>query len=86
MFLVPGSEIDTIVRQVPLKIENVPADYTLKEVVPAEVAVTLTEPKRKLFLFDAENLTIPVDATLTRFGRQTFSLAPSSIFLPRDLG
>jgi uncharacterized protein (TIGR00159 family) len=85
MFLVPGSEIDTIVRQVPLKIENVPADYTLKEVVPAEVAVTLSGPRRKLFLFDAENLTIPVDATLTRFGRQTFSLPPSSILLPRDL-
>lgn len=85
MFLVPGSEIGTVVRQVPLKIENVPADYTLKEVVPAEVSVTLTGPRRKLFLLDAENLSIPVDATLTRFGRQTFSLPRSSIILPRDL-
>ncbi len=85
LLLVPGSEIDTLVHRVPLTVENVPADFTLKEVVPAEVTITLSGPRRNLFLFDPAKLTIPVDATLTRFGRQTFSLTPSSILLPRDL-
>jgi diadenylate cyclase len=85
LVLVPGAEIDTLVHRVPIKIENVPADFTLKEVVPAEVAVTLAGPRRKLFLFDPANLSIPVDITLARFGRQTFSLTRDSIQLPRDL-
>lgn len=85
LFLVPGSEIDILVRRVPVTVENVPADFTLVEVVPAEVVVTLSGPRRNLFLFDPAKLTIPVDATLTRFGRQTFSLTPSSILVPRDL-
>lgn len=85
VFLVPGSEVDTIAYRVPLNVENVPVDYALKEVVPSEVSVTLSGPRRKLFLYDPRRMTIPVDATLTRFGRQTFSLNATSILLPPDL-
>ncbi len=83
--LVPGSVVGTETFKVPLSILNVPPGYLVEEVVPAEIDVTLSGPRRALILFDPRRISIPLDATLATAGRRTFTVTSGQVSAPPGL-
>ncbi len=82
LVLVPGSVVESFTYEVPIKVQNIPEGFALLEVVPPEVSVTLSGERRHLFQLKSKGLEIRLDGTLTRFGRQTFSISRTHLLLP----
>jgi diadenylate cyclase len=80
--LVPGStELETTYRAA-VQIENLPADFELKSIEPAEVEVVLAGPQR---YHDPKNVHIRLDADLVAAGRRNFRLTADNIDHPARL-
>jgi diadenylate cyclase len=82
---VPGSKIVEVNYEVPVAIQNLPADLQIDEVQPQTVTVTLAGPKRAFYLFDPKRLAVMVDASLAELGRRTFIISEQNIRHPSDL-
>ncbi len=82
LVLVPGSVVQTATYEIPVEVQNIPEGYVLANVTPPTVAVIVSGEKRNLFLIKAKELVIPLDGTLTRFGRQTYPITSAHLLLP----
>ena len=81
----PGSAVVELQRSAPVVVENLPDGYVLRGVEPSEVRVTLSGRRRDLYLSDAAELRLPIDALLVQLGRRTFEVAPNQVDHPRGL-
>ena len=82
LVLVPGAVVEERAFEVPIRVQNIPEEFSIKEVAPAKVTVILAGERRELFLLEERKLEIQLDGTLTRFGRKTFSINKSHLLLP----
>ncbi len=85
LVLVPGSVIEESKYRVPVIVENIPPGYVLLETIPPEIEVTLSGARRNLYLFDAKNLAIRLDGTLTGIGRRNININASHLTLPSNI-
>jgi uncharacterized protein (TIGR00159 family) len=77
---VPGSQSAVIVRSALVAVENLPMDYELVGIEPAEVQVSLSGPRR-LFL-GGGRLRVRLDAWYVQLGRRTFQVTPAEVEHP----
>ena len=82
---VPGSKTVEISYQVPVVIENLPADLEIENIQPPEVTATFVGPRRAFYLFDAKKIKVTVDVALAELGRRTFNISEQNIRYPKDL-
>jgi len=82
---VPGAQPATFVFDVPVRATNVPPELDLVDVKPREVTLSLSGARRAFYLFDANSLSVNVDATLAKLGRRTFEITGQSIEHPKEL-
>ncbi len=80
-FLVPGSDIIEVKREVPVVVDNLPAGYQLTGVEPAVVEVTFNAPRRQI-PDDPEAFRLRIDALLVELGRRTFRVSPAQVEHP----
>lgn len=85
LILVPGSVVGKITYEVPIEVQNIPEGFELVEVVPSRVVVTLVGERRHLFQSSSRQHSVHLDGTLTRFGRQTFSINNTHLLLPPEV-
>jgi len=82
---VPGSKTVEISYNVPVVVENLPADLQVEEIQPPEVTATFVGPRRAFYLFDAKKVKVTVDVALAELGRRTFRISEQNIRYPKDL-
>jgi uncharacterized protein (TIGR00159 family) len=82
---IPGSRPSTFVYTVPVRVENVSADYVVESVDPTEVTVVFTGMRRAFYLFDTKSLAVRLDATLAGEGRRTFTISGEELRYPEDI-
>jgi uncharacterized protein (TIGR00159 family) len=82
LLVVPGSGVVRAVRTVPVVVENLPEGFSLADVEPGEVEVTVSGPRRSLVLGEANAIEIRVDALLVQLGRRTFQVTPDLVTHP----
>ena len=85
LILVPAAVIEEVTLKVPIVVQNIPEDFLLRKVEPQEVSVTLTGKRRDLFKLGGRELEIPIDGTLTRFGRKIFPITEAHLLLPPEI-
>jgi uncharacterized protein (TIGR00159 family) len=82
---VPGSKTIQVRYQIPVSVENVPADLKVEDIEPSRVSATFTGPRRTFYLFDARKITVSVDVALAQVGRRTFPITEQNIRYPKEL-
>jgi diadenylate cyclase len=82
---VPGDSIVSVAFAVPVRVENLPQGYELREVDPPQVEVTLTGRRRDLYLAKPGQVEVRIDALLVQLGRRTFEVSPELVEHPRAL-
>jgi uncharacterized protein (TIGR00159 family) len=85
LLFVPGSKISRATWVLPVTVENLPSEYTLQSVQPAEVEVTLSGVRRAFYLFDSRRLQVVIDGSLAALGRRTFRITEENLRLPREI-
>ena len=80
-FLVPGSDIIEVTKEVPVVVENLPAGFQLTGVEPSVVEVTFNGPRRRI-PDDPEAVRLRIDALLVELGRRTFRISPAQVEHP----
>jgi YbbR domain-containing protein len=66
-------------------VQNLPADYELESVQPAEVEATFSGPRRAFYFFRPKRLKVIVDASSAGAGRRTYKISEQNIRYPADL-
>ena len=82
--LVPGARVIERTLEVPVRIVDVPDQLEVKEVEPAQVAVTLSGPTRD-FLVGTRNLEVALDGSKIRPGRRKLTVNEADLRYPRVL-
>ncbi len=82
---VPGAKTVEVTYNVPVSVENVPADLHVDGIEPAVVSATFRGPRRAFYLFDARKIKVAVDVSLAEAGRRTFSISEQNITYPKEL-
>ena len=82
---VPGSKTIQVRYQIPVSVENVPADLKVEDIEPSRVSATFTGPRRTFYLFDARKIKVSVDVALAQVGRRTFPITEQNIRYPKEL-
>jgi uncharacterized protein (TIGR00159 family) len=82
---VPGSKTIQVNYQIPVSVENVPADLKVEDIEPSRVSATFTGPRRTFYLFDARKIKVTVDVALAEVGRRTFPITEQNIRYPKEL-
>lgn len=82
---VPGSKVVEATYRLPVQVQNLPADYELESVQPAEVEATFSGPRRAFYFFRPKRLKVTVDASSAGAGRRTFTISEQNISHPADL-
>lgn len=85
LFIVPAAVVEKRTYRVPVVVQNIPDTFSLSQVTPREVEITLTGARRNLFQIKSQDLMIRLDGTLTRFGRKTYPISKSLLLLPPDV-
>ncbi len=83
--LIPGSSTVEVTYKLPVQVQNVPADYHVEEVMPAQVNATFTGPRRAFYFFDPSKLRVTVDLSTTETGRKVLRLTEQNVQHPQDL-
>jgi uncharacterized protein (TIGR00159 family) len=83
--LVPGSSTVEVTYKLPVQVQNLPAEYRVDEVQPAEVSATFTGPKRAFYFFDPTKLKVAVDVSSAEIGHKTLRLSEQNVQHPQDL-
>jgi len=82
---VPGSKIVEVSYQIPVNVENLPANLRLEAVEPAAVRATFSAPRRSFYLIDRNKIRINADVALAELGRRTFAISEQDLHFPKDL-
>jgi diadenylate cyclase len=82
---VPGSKTVEMSYQVPVSVENLPANLLIDEIDPPAVNAKFSGPRRAFYLFDAKKIRIIVDVSMAELGRRTFNITEQNIRYPKDL-
>jgi diadenylate cyclase len=82
---VPGSKTVEVSYNVPVVVENVPADLRVDDIRPKEIKATFSGPRRAFYLFDAKKIKVILDVSLAELGRRTFNISEQNIRYPKDL-
>lgn len=82
---VPGSKVVEVIYQVPVTVENLPADLQLERIEPAVVSARFRAPRRTFYLFDQKKIRISADVALAELGRRTFALSDKDLRYPKEL-
>jgi diadenylate cyclase len=82
---VPGSKVVEATYRLPVQVQNLPADYELESVQPAEVEATFSGPRRAFYFFRPKRLKVTVDASSAGTGRRTYTISEKNIRHPADL-
>jgi len=83
--LIPGSSTVEVTYKLPVQVQNIPADYHVEEVMPAQVNATFTGPRRAFYFFDPGKLRVTVDLSSTETGRKVLRLTEQNVQHPQDL-
>jgi len=82
---VTGSKLSQFTFEIPIKVENLPAEYVLEGIRPSVVNATFSGPRRAFYLFDSRDLRLTIDASLAELGRRTFRIQEQNLNYPKDL-
>ncbi len=82
---VPGSRPASEAFPIDIKVVNLPPGFALEGVEPERVMAVFAGQRRAFYLFDPSRIEVTVDASLARYGRRTFTIAPEQIRHPADL-
>jgi diadenylate cyclase len=82
---VPGSQVVATIVHVPVAVEDLPPGWLLEKVEPAEVAVTVSGPRRRLLFARAADFELEVDAIFVQLGRRSFEVDPGDVRHPKGL-
>ena len=82
---VPGSKIVEVSYQVPVNVENLPANLHLEAVEPPAVRATFSAPRRSFYLIDRKKIRITADVALAELARRTFAISEQNLRFPKDL-
>jgi diadenylate cyclase len=82
---VPGSKLVETTYKIPVVVENLPSDFKLDRIQPAEVTVRFSGPRRAFYLFARKKVRATVDASLAVLGRRTFELSEQNVQHPKDI-
>ena len=82
---VPGSKIVEVTYQVPVTVENLPANLQLEAVEPAVVRATFSAPRRSFYLIDQKKFRVSANVALAELGRRTFTLSERDLRYPKEL-
>src|ERR1043166_1659742 len=83
--LIPGSSTVEVTYKLPVQVQNIPADYHVEEVMPAQVNATFTGPRRAFYFFDPGKLKVTIDLSSTEIGRKVLRLMEQKLQHPQDL-
>jgi diadenylate cyclase len=83
--LVPGSSTIEVSYNLPVQVENLPADLRVDRVQPKAVSATFTGPKRTFYFFDPGRLKVTVDLSSAEPGDKTLRLSELNIRHPQNL-
>jgi uncharacterized protein (TIGR00159 family) len=72
-------------RAVPVLVDDLPAGFEVTAVLPKEVQVTLSGPRREFYVLAPGALEVRVDGFLAGLGRRTFPIGPQSVRHPEGL-
>ena len=80
---VPGATVTRQTRTVPVVVANMPDEYDLVSIEPAEIEVVLEGRRRDfLYLTGNQGLQAEIDALLVQLGRRTFQVGPEHVSHP----
>lgn len=82
---VPGSVVVSRTYHVPLLVENLPDGYTVDEVEPEFVQVTVSGPRRAIYLLGEQEIQPAIDAWLVLTGKRRFAIVPSDVRAPEGV-
>jgi diadenylate cyclase len=82
---VPGSRPEEVTYQVPVTVENLPAQLVLDKVEPEAVEVTFSGPRRAFYLFDPRRVAVAVDGSRAEVGRTSVDISDQNVRYPREL-
>jgi uncharacterized protein (TIGR00159 family) len=82
---VPGSKVVEATYKIPVQVQNLPPEYELESVQPAEIQATFSGPRRAFYFFRPKRLKVTVDASSAGLGRRTFTISEQNIRHPADL-
>jgi diadenylate cyclase len=82
---VPGAKTIEMTYNVPVSVENVPANLQVDGIDPPVVSATFRGPRRAFYLFDARKIKVAVDASMAELGRRTFNISEQNIHYPKEL-
>lgn len=79
---VPGSDMTEKTVTAPIRIANLPEDLAIESIEPDGLSVTLRGLRRDLLLAESADLSVEIDAYLSRFGRRTFAVSEEDVRTP----
>jgi len=82
---VPGSKIVEVSYNVPVTVENLPANLQLEAIDPPVIHATFSAPSRTFYLFDRKKIRISANVALAELGRRTFALSEQDLRYPKEL-
>jgi hypothetical protein len=82
MVFVPGSAVSEETVAAPVLLSNLPNDLELESVEPSTIDVTLRGLRRDLVLARRGEVSIRIDAYLSRLGRRTFAVSTQDVVKP----
>lgn len=82
---VPGAQTVDVTYDVPVNVENVPANLRVERIEPPVVSATFRGPRRVFYLFDARKIKIAIDVSTAEVGRRTFKISDQNIHFPKEL-
>jgi hypothetical protein len=82
---VPGSKIVEVSYEVPVTVENLPANLQLEAIEPAAVRATFSAPRRSFYLIDRKKFRVSANVALAELGRRTFALSEQDLRYPKEL-
>ncbi len=80
--MVPGATAISTTLTLPVEVENMPTDYQLEGVEPSHVQVTLSGPRREMYLLKSDDVKVVVDAWALELGRRAFVLGENELRIP----
>jgi uncharacterized protein (TIGR00159 family) len=80
--MVPGATTTSTTLTLPVQVENMPTSYELGGASPTHVSVTLSGPRREMYLLKPEDVKVVIDAWALELGRRAFVLGENELRIP----